>query len=117
MTIRGRELRPTAHGLKCPACGFQTSTVKDSRPTEDFTAIRRRRMCLRCGTRGTTFEQYATPEDRDAVQRGADLQLALESMPKHQRRLIESLILQIAADHGRDVSATIAERVADDSAN
>lgn len=114
MAIRGHELRPTPNGIKCPACGFQTSTVKDSRPTDDYTAIRRRRLCLKCGARATTFERYFTVEDRDAFARGADLQRALESCPLHQRRIVENLIYQIAADANRIRAAEatdIAEQV------
>ena len=114
-----RRAAPTDKGIKCPACGYQTSTVKDSRPTDDHTAIRRRRLCLKCGARGTTFESYASPDDRAAVLRGADLQRALQACPVHQRRLVEHLIFQIAADAERDAEAAdIAQRVtADDSAN
>ena len=112
---------PTDKGIKCPSCGHPTSTVKDSRPTDDSTAIRRRRLCLRCGARATTFERYAPSlDDADAARRGAQLQLALESCPAHQRRLIETLIYQMAADTNRirdAEAADIAERVTDDSAN
>ena len=89
---------PTDKGIKCPSCGHPTSTVKDSRPTDEGTAIRRRRLCLRCGTRSTTYETYVSEADREALSRGADLQRALEFMPQNQRRLIESLILTIAAE-------------------
>lgn len=109
MAIGGRELRPTPNGIKCPACGHQTSMVKDSRPTDDHTAIRRRRMCLRCGVRSTTFERFGTAEDRDAAARGAQLQLALEACPVHQRRLVENLIYQIAADAKRIRDAEAAD--------
>jgi transcriptional regulator NrdR family protein len=98
MTIHGREIRPTDKGIKCPSCGHQTSTVKDSRPTDDCKAIRRRRLCLRCGARSTTYESHVSESDREALTRGADLQRALEVMPQNQRRLIESLILTIAAE-------------------
>lgn len=114
MTIRGRELRPSMTGIKCPACGHQTSTVKDSRPTDDHTAIRRRRMCLKCGARATTYERFGA---EDATARNTDLLLAFDAIDSvHQRRLIENLIRQIAADDRRAREATdIAERVeADD---
>ena len=42
--------------MKCPFCGFEESKVIDSRPTEDGNAIRRRRECLECGKRFTTYE-------------------------------------------------------------
>lgn len=43
--------------MRCPFCGHDDSQVKDSRPTEDNSAIRRRRQCEGCGGRFTTFER------------------------------------------------------------
>jgi transcriptional repressor NrdR len=43
--------------LRCPFCGHEDSQVKDSRPTEDGAAIRRRRQCEACAARFTTFER------------------------------------------------------------
>jgi transcriptional repressor NrdR len=43
--------------MRCPYCGHDASQVKDSRPTEDGGAIRRRRQCEDCGARFTTFER------------------------------------------------------------
>ena len=43
--------------MRCPFCSNQDSQVKDSRPTEDNTAIRRRRVCDQCASRFTTFER------------------------------------------------------------
>ena len=43
--------------MRCPYCAHDDSQVKDSRPTEDNTAIRRRRQCESCGARFTTFER------------------------------------------------------------
>ena len=83
--------------MRCPYCGHEDSQVKDSRPTEDGAAIRRRRQCEDCGARFTTFERIQlrdvavlkalrrhdaalTPRaalaqclgDADAIQRGAE---------------------------------------------
>ena len=68
--------------MKCPSCGHEDSQVKDSRPTEDGAAIRRRRQCEACGARFTTFERIQLrevvvakssgtrePFDRDKLQR------------------------------------------------
>ena len=44
--------------MKCPYCGFHDSKVIDSRPAEDNEAIRRRRVCLSCERRFTTYERY-----------------------------------------------------------
>ena len=43
--------------MRCPFCSHENSQVKDSRPTEDGSAIRRRRQCEDCGARFTTFER------------------------------------------------------------
>lgn len=48
--------------MKCPNCGHEDSQVKDSRPTEDGAAIRRRRQCEGCGARFTTFERIQLRE-------------------------------------------------------
>ena len=48
--------------MRCPFCASDTSQVKDSRPTEDATAIRRRRQCEGCGARFTTFERVQLRE-------------------------------------------------------
>jgi len=48
--------------VRCPFCAFDNSQVKDSRPTEDNTAIRRRRQCDSCGARFTTFERVQLRE-------------------------------------------------------
>ncbi len=42
--------------MKCPFCGYKESKVMDSRPTEEGSSIRRRRECLNCGKRFTTYE-------------------------------------------------------------
>src|ERR1051326_2740956 len=48
--------------MRCPFCGSLDTQVKDSRPTEDSGAIRRRRICLACGLRFTTFERVQLRE-------------------------------------------------------
>ena len=48
--------------MRCPYCGNEDTQVKDSRPTEDSSAIRRRRICNACGGRFTTFERVQLRE-------------------------------------------------------
>jgi transcriptional repressor NrdR len=48
--------------MRCPFCGHDDSQVKDSRPTDDNAAIRRRRQCEGCGGRFTTFERIQLRE-------------------------------------------------------
>ncbi|MBR2683374.1 MAG: transcriptional repressor NrdR [Atopobiaceae bacterium] len=43
--------------MRCPKCGFEESKVVDSRPSENYDAIRRRRECVACGFRFTTYER------------------------------------------------------------
>lgn len=48
--------------MRCPFCGHEDSQVKDSRPSEDSSSIRRRRQCGQCGARFTTFERVVLRE-------------------------------------------------------
>jgi transcriptional repressor NrdR len=48
--------------MRCPYCGNEDTQVKDSRPTDDASAIRRRRICPSCGGRFTTFERVQLRE-------------------------------------------------------
>ena len=48
--------------MRCPFCGHEDTQVKDSRPTEDSSAIRRRRFCGNCGQRFTTIERVQLRE-------------------------------------------------------
>lgn len=84
--------------MRCPFCGNLDTQVKDSRPTEDHQAIRRRRFCPDCGARFTTFERIQLreltvvkssgtrePFDRDKLARS--LQIALRKRPVDGDRL------------------------------
>ena len=78
--------------MKCPFCGNPDTQVKDSRPSDDGAAIRRRRLCGKCEGRFTTFERVQlrelvimkrngrrTPFDRDKLERS--LRIALRKRP------------------------------------
>jgi transcriptional repressor NrdR len=78
--------------MRCPFCGHDDTQVKDSRPTEDNSAIRRRRFCTGCGARFTTFERVQLREltvlkknghrevfDRDKLSRS--IMIALRKRP------------------------------------
>lgn len=84
--------------MRCPFCGHDDTQVKDSRPTEDNTAIRRRRSCPECGARWTTFERVQlreltvvksdgdrAPFDRDKLNRS--LRIALRKRPVVEDRI------------------------------
>jgi len=84
--------------MRCPFCGHDDTQVKDSRPTEDNTAIRRRRSCPECGARWTTFERVQlreltvvkndddkAPFDRDKLAKS--LRIALSKRPVTEERI------------------------------
>lgn len=84
--------------MRCPYCGHDDTQVKDSRPTEDNTAIRRRRFCAGCGGRFTTFERVQlreltivkssgrrVPFDRDKLMRS--VQVAVRKRPVEAERV------------------------------
>ena len=88
--------------MRCPFCSNEDTQVKDSRPTEDGAAIRRRRLCDKCGSRFTTFERVQLRElvvlkrsgrrvafDRDKLARS--LAIALRKRPIEQDQ-IEQMI-------------------------
>ena len=92
--------------MRCPFCSHEDSQVKDSRHTEDNTAIRRRRICDQCGSRFTTFERIQLRDliviksngqketfDRDKMFRS--LSLALRKRKVEQDK-IEKIISAIA---------------------
>ena len=54
--------------MKCPFCAFDESKVIDSRPADDGNRIRRRRECIKCGKRFTTFEAIETPVSMDMIE-------------------------------------------------
>jgi transcriptional repressor NrdR len=84
--------------LRCPFCAHDNSQVKDSRPSEDNTSIRRRRQCEGCGARFTTFERVQLREvvvvksgDRreafDRLKIEQSVSLACRKRPVSQERL------------------------------
>jgi len=84
--------------LRCPYCGFADSVVKDSRPAEEDTAVRRRRGCPQCGGRFTTFERVQLRDlvvlkrdgrkavfDREKLKRS--VKIALQKRPVSEEQL------------------------------
>ena len=66
--------------MRCPFCGHEDTQVKDSRPTEDGSAIRRRRFCPSCGSRFTTFERVQLRELTIVKKNGAKEQFEREKI-------------------------------------
>jgi transcriptional repressor NrdR len=90
--------------MKCPYCGYSDSKVIDSRPTEDDLSIRRRRGCLQCGKRFTTYETVEQVPvmvvKRDGSRQAFDKQKMLRGM--------------IRACYKRPVSAADLEKAANE---
>ena len=105
--------------MHCPFCSFAETQVKDSRPTEDGTSIRRRRACPDCGARFTTFERIQLRDiivvksgdrrqvfDRDKVIRS--LQIALRKRPVTQEQVeksVNSIVRQLETSGEQEVTS------------
>lgn len=95
--------------MRCPYCGSTTTQVKDSRPTEDHTAIRRRRICSDCGGRFTTFERIQlreltvvkrsgrrVPFERDKLMRSVQVALRKRPVePERIERMVTGIVRQL----------------------
>ncbi|MDB5623956.1 MAG: transcriptional regulator NrdR [Devosia sp.] len=95
--------------MRCPYCGDDDTQVKDSRPTEDSGAIRRRRICTGCGGRFTTFERVQlreltvvkksgrkVPFDREKLARSVYTALRKRSVdPERIERMISGIVRQL----------------------
>jgi transcriptional repressor NrdR len=103
--------------MRCPFCGNDDTQVKDSRPTEDNSAIRRRRICSQCGARFTTFERVQLreltvvksngdrePFDRDKLLRS--MRIALRKRPvegERIERIVNSIVRQLESAGDTDI--------------
>ena len=107
--------------MKCPFCGNIDTQVKDSRATEDNSAIRRRRFCSACGARFTTFERIQlseltvlkksgknVPFDRDKLERS--VQIALRKRPVENERIermISGIVRRVESLGETEVSSDV----------
>ena len=105
--------------MKCPYCGCDDTQVKDSRPTEDNTAIRRRRVCGECGGRFTTFERIQlreltvvknsgrrVPFDRDKLDRSIRIATRKRPVdPDALERMVSGIVRQLESSGESDVRA------------
>ncbi|WP_428696697.1 transcriptional regulator NrdR [Stappia sp.] len=106
--------------MKCPYCGCDDTQVKDSRPTEDNTAIRRRRICSECGGRFTTFERIQlreltvlkrtgrrVPFDRDKLMQSVRIATRKRPVePDRLERMVSSIVRQLESSGESDVKAS-----------
>ncbi|OKL43656.1 transcriptional regulator NrdR [Pseudovibrio exalbescens] len=105
--------------MRCPYCGGEDTQVKDSRPTEDNTAIRRRRVCQTCGGRFTTFERVQlreltvikrngrrVPFDREKLMRSVLIATRKRPVePERIERMVSGLVRQLESSGESDVMA------------
>src|SRR6195256_6269258 len=105
--------------MRCPSCASLDTQVKDSRPTEDSAAIRRRRVCLTCNFRFTTFERVQlrelvvikrngrrVPFDRDKLLRS--VQIALRKRPVEPERIdqaVSKIVRELESQGESEVSS------------
>lgn len=114
--------------MRCPFCGDADTQVKDSRPTEDNTAIRRRRLCTACGSRFTTFERVQLREltvvkkdgarvsfDRDKLARSVEIAVRKRPVaPERVDRAVSGIVRRLESGGEHDVpSSAIGEMVMD----
>ena len=115
--------------MRCPFCGHIDSQVKDSRPTEDGAAIRRRRFCPSCGGRFTTFERVQlreltvlkkngkrAPFERDKLYRS--IQISLRKRPVDEERvdrMITGIVRRLESMGESEVPSTVIGEMVMDS--
>ena len=112
--------------MRCPNCASLDTQVKDSRPTEDSSVIRRRRVCLACNFRFTTFERVQlrelvvikrngrrVPFDRDKLLRS--VQIALRKRPVEPERIdqaVSKIVRELESQGESEISSeTVGEMV------
>jgi transcriptional repressor NrdR len=114
--------------MRCPFCGHEDTQVKDSRPTEDQSAIRRRRSCPQCGSRWTTFERVylreltvvkksgaRVPFDRDKLTRSIMIAVRKRPIDEQQvERIVNSIQRRLESSGESEIPSTmIGEMVMD----
>src|SRR6476661_2130807 len=105
--------------MRCPNCGSLDTHVKDSRPTEDSSVIRRRRVCLTCNFRFTTFERVQlrelvvikrngrrVPFDRDKLMRSVQISLRKRPVdPERIEQTVSKIVRELESLGETDVSS------------
>src|ERR671923_609554 len=105
--------------MRCPYCGSSDTQVKDSRPSEDGAAIRRRRHCPDCGGRFTTFERVQlrelqvvkrsgrrVPFDRDKLMRSVQVALRKRPVePERVERMVSGIVRRLESMGENDINS------------
>jgi transcriptional repressor NrdR len=107
--------------MRCPYCNGESTQVKDSRPTEENLAIRRRRVCEDCGGRFTTFERVQlrdivvikrsgrrVPFERDKLLRSVEVALRKRPIePERIERMVSGLVRQLESSGEQEVASSV----------
>ena len=105
--------------MRCPYCGSLDTQVKDSRPTEDSSAIRRRRVCPDCAGRFTTFERVQLRElivvnksgrrvafDRDKLMQSLSIALRKRPVdPERVERMVNGIVRQLESQGDSEIQS------------
>src|SRR5205807_7014540 len=105
--------------MRCPNCGSLDTQVKDSRPTEDSSVIRRRRVCLACNFRFTTFERVQlreltvikrngrrVPFDRDKLMRSVQISLRKRALlPQRVAKMVSAIVRELESAGEAEISS------------
>jgi transcriptional repressor NrdR len=105
--------------MRCPYCGSLDTQVKDSRPTEDSSAIRRRRVCPDCAGRFTTFERVQlreltvlkksgrrVPFDRDKLMQSLSIALRKRPVdPERVERMVNGIVRQLESSGDAEIQS------------
>jgi transcriptional repressor NrdR len=105
--------------MRCPYCGSTDTQVKDSRPAEDSSSIRRRRVCPGCGGRFTTFERVQlreltvvkksgrrAPFDRDKLTRSVEIALRKRPVePERVERMLNGIVRQLESSGDAEIES------------
>ena len=107
--------------MRCPFCSNEDTQVKDSRPTEDNTSIRRRRICDQCGSRFTTFERIQLRDlvvikskgqkenfDRDKMFRSLSLALRKRNVDNEKiEKIVNAIVRKLENSGETDIKSNI----------
>lgn len=106
--------------MRCPFCASDDTQVKDSRPTEENSAIRRRRVCPDCGGRFTTFERIQlrdlivvkrsgrkVPFDRDKLMSSVRIALRKRPVPEERiERMVSGIVRQLESSGEAEIASS-----------
>ena len=117
--------------MRCPNCASLDTQVKDSRPTEDSSVIRRRRVCLTCNFRFTTFEHVQlreltvikrngrrVPFDRDKLLRSVQISLRKRPVePERVDQVVSKIVRELESQGESDVPTKVIGEMVMDALN